>query len=294
MRVLITGANGFVAYYIIEELLRQKVEVIATGRGTFRAPLSSPLLRYAEMDFTEQSEIQKVFAAFKPTHIIHAGAISKPDVCEADNALANKMNVQSTVLLVQESKVVGANFFLVSTDFVFDGEKGNYAEDDERNAVNYYGKTKIAAENIVLDSGVPYTIIRPALIYGVPFTGRDNLITLLKQKLRNNESYKVFSDQTRTPTYVGDVAWATAALITKGHRGIFHVAGADVISPYQMAIETAKMLGADESLIEEVGAETLQQPAARPANTTLNIEKLKSVTGYQPISFLEGMRLTIL
>ncbi len=293
MRVLITGANGFVAHYIIEQLLKNNIEVIATGLGPKRFSIKSNLLEYVTMDFTNAIEIESVFAQTKPTHVIHAGAISKPDVCEQDQQLAHSMNVESTNLLIAASKKHSCYFLLVSTDFVFDGKKGKYVETDPRAAVNFYGETKILAEDIVLNSDLPFCIVRIALVYGKAFTGRENMITLLKAKLTNGESYQVFSDQTRTPTYVEDVAWAVAELIKKKKTGIYHVAGADVVSPYQMAVETARFLAADEKLIASVTAQTFSQPAARPADTTLFIDRIKAEIGYSPTSFKAGLAKTL-
>jgi dTDP-4-dehydrorhamnose reductase len=123
--------------------------------------------------------------------------------------------------------------------------------------------------------------------------GRNNIVTLVKEKLEKGEEYAVFSDQVRTPTYVEDVAREIWLMLKKRVSGIYHIAGQDILSPYEIAIYTAKYLQLNENLIKNITAVDLKQPALRPTITNFNIDKAKKELGYQPISFKAGLKLTL-
>lgn len=293
MRILVTGANGFVGYYVTKLLLDKGYDVIATGRGECRLPFSSyKHFSYHEMDFTNEVSVKQVFEKTQPEYIIHSGAISKPDECEINKEKAWSINVQGTINLLAASEDIQSFFLFVSTDFVFDGERGMYSEDDVPLPVNYYGETKLAAEKKVMAYSHPWSIVRTVLVYGKPLTGRDNLLTIVKRKLEKGEEYCVVSDQVRTPTYVEDLTQGILSVIEKKAEGIFHISGEDVQTPYEMACKTALLLGLDVNLIKEVTASNFSQPAKRPPKTGFNIEKAKSILGYKPVPFEEGLQKT--
>src|SRR5688572_19586277 len=145
-KVLITGANGFVGNYL-SSLFASEYEVVATGKGDSRLFFAHPNLRYQPMDITSRDDIRNVFAGVQPDIVIHSAAMSKPDECETNKEAAWLTNVTATQWLLEAS--AGGFFIFVSTDFIFDGERGLYKEDDEPGPVNYYGKTKLAAEELV-------------------------------------------------------------------------------------------------------------------------------------------------
>jgi dTDP-4-dehydrorhamnose reductase len=180
-------------------------------------------------------------------------------------------------------------FLFVSTDFIFDGESGMYKEEDEAKPVNYYGRTKLEAEELVKDYESDWAIVRTVLVYGKPLTGRSNILTIVKNKLEKGEVYNVVDDQVRTPTYVGDLAAGIVSILEKKAKGIYHLSGKDILTPYQMAIKTAQFLGLDPSLINRVTASNFTQPAKRPAKTGFDISKAKKEIGYDPISFDDGL-----
>jgi dTDP-4-dehydrorhamnose reductase len=294
MKIVLTGANGFLANYVIQYLLQQNnVEIIAVGKGQSRLNFDNENIVYESLDFTDEKAVEELFAKHLPTHIIHAGAISKPDDCEANKDLAYKINVTGTKYLLENSQKNNCYFLFVSTDFVFDGIKGMYAEDDTVNPVNYYGQTKVWAEDEVKKYTSDWSIVRTVLVYGKPLSGRNNLVTLVKEKLEVGEEYSVFCDQWRTPTYVEDLAQAMVSMIMQQTTGIYHISGVDGLTPYDMAIATAKFLNLDEKLIKKVTAETFKQPALRPPTTGFNISKAKTVLGFKPVSFEEGLSKTL-
>jgi dTDP-4-dehydrorhamnose reductase len=293
MKIIITGANGFLSYYIIEKLITSGQLVIATSKGPNRLPFVSPFFIYEEMDFTDATTVATIFKKHKPTHIIHTGAISKPDECEMNKPLADKINVEGTAILLHAAKKYAASFLFMSTDFIFDGERGMYTENDIANPVNYYGETKVKAEQLVNKYPYRWSIVRTVLGYGKTFSGRHNVITAVKEKLEKGEAYNMFNDQLRTPTYIEDLADAILVMIEKNATGVYHICGEEMFTPYEMAIEVANFLQLDKALIKKVNAADFTQPAKRPAKTGLVIEKAKRELMYQPISFKEGLKKTL-
>jgi dTDP-4-dehydrorhamnose reductase len=290
VKILITGANGFLGLYLVEQLLEKGYDVIATGRGESRLPFGGrPGFTYASMDFTNMYDVHDVFETFKPEVVIHAGAQTKPDESELNQMETYLTNVEGTVNLLVNAAEIQSFFLFLSTDFIFDGEKGMYKEEDEGNPVNYYGRTKLEAEELVKDYEADWAIVRTVLVYGMPPEGRANILTIVSDKLRNGEVYNVVDDQVRTPTYIGDLASGIISILEKKAKGIFHLSGKDILTPYQMAIKTANYLGLDSSLINRVTASNFTQPAKRPAKTGFDISKAKKEIGYDPISFEDGL-----
>jgi dTDP-4-dehydrorhamnose reductase len=293
MKILITGANGFLGYYVVEQSLLKNYFVIATGRGESRLPIQkNENFIYQEMDFTDPFAVHDVFEKFQPDIVVHAGAMSKPDECEKNQWQAYVENVESTVTLLLNSEEQKAFFIFISTDFIFDGESGPYKENDAPNPVNFYGRTKLDAEEAVKEYPFNWAIVRTVLVYGRPHAGGANLLTIVKEKIRNGEEYRVFDDQIRTPTYVEDLASAILTICEKKATGVFHISGKDVLTPYQMACMMADQLHLDKSLIKKISSSDLVQPAKRPPRTGFIIEKARRELSFEPISFEEGLRKT--
>jgi dTDP-4-dehydrorhamnose reductase len=293
MRILITGANGFLGYYLVEKLLQKKMEVYATGRGDCRLPfIGDTNFTYFNLDFTELIEVKKVFEDVQPEIIVHAGAMSKPDDCEINKPEAFRTNVEGTINLLQAAEKYKCFFIFLSTDFVFDGINGMYSENDTPGPVNYYGLSKLLAEKEVKAYKNGWAIVRTVLVYGKPTTGKKNLLTIIKEKLENGEEYKVVSDQIRTPTYVEDLAAGIVSIVEKKAEGVFHISGEDILTPYDMACKTADFLKLDKTLLKQANADNFNQPARRPLKTGFIIEKAKKVLGFNPISFEEGLKKT--
>ena len=291
MKIVVTGANGFLGYYLVQQLLALKHKVIATGKGNCRLPfLQDDNFVYASMDFTDPYAVHDVFEKFQPEVVVHAGAMTKPDECEQQQWQAYLVNVEGTVTTLMNAAEQKSFFIFVSTDFIFDGEKGMYKEDDEPGPVNYYGKTKLEAEEIVKEYEYDWAIVRTVLVYGKPILSRSNILTIVKEKLERGETYNVVDDQSRTPTHVEDLAKGIVQIIEKRANGVYHLSGKDVLTPYQMACKTAAFLGLDNTLIKRVTASHFSQPAKRPAKTGFIIDKARIELGFDPISIEEGLK----
>ncbi|HEX2533700.1 MAG TPA: SDR family oxidoreductase, partial [Chitinophagaceae bacterium] len=221
--VLVTGANGFVGYYLVERLLQRGFPVTATGRGACRLPFTQEAFRYRSLDFTDRLAVEELLAEEKPGAIIHSGALSKPDECEQDRAAAFRTNVAGTQLLLEGAEQQGVPFHFLSTDFVFSGAADSYGEEDLRDPVNYYGETKRLAEEAVMAYPHPWSIVRTVLVYGAPRQNRGNLLTVVANGLNEGRTLRIFTDQLRTPTYVEDLAEALVRILERKATGIYHI-----------------------------------------------------------------------
>lgn len=295
MKILLTGANGFVGYYLTQRLLQSGYNVIATGKGECRLPFQgSKNFTYESMDFTDPYAVHDIFEKYEPGTVVHAGAISKPDDCEKDQWTAFTCNVEATVTLLSNAAEYQSFFIFLSTDFIFDGEQGMYGEADAANPVNYYGRTKLEAEEAVMEYEYSWAIVRTVLVYGKPHSGRGNILSVVREKLERGEEYHVFDDQVRTPTYVEDLVSGIVTIIDKNVTGIYHLSGTNILTPYEMACKAADHLGLDRSLIKRVTAATWPQLAKRPLKTGFNISKARKNLAYNPVSFEEGLVKTFL
>lgn len=294
-RIFVTGANGLLGSGLIPLLARRGFDVIATGRGENRVLderlVRSGAIRYIPLDLLDGAGIEKNIISYSPHFIVHAGAQTQVDFCEQHPIECWNTNVTATRFIIDAAKKINAGLLYVSTDFVFGGEKGMYREEDETGPVNYYGSSKLAAEKSVMRSGLDWSIARTVLVYGNPkLSHRTNILTWVRDELSKGKQIRVVNDQVRTPTYVDDLAEGICLMLEKNATGIFHLSGKDVLTPFQMAIATAKFLQLDEGLITAVDVSTFSQPATRPPKTGFNIEKAVKELGYAPVDFSAGMR----
>ncbi|HYM94267.1 MAG TPA: SDR family oxidoreductase [Chitinophagaceae bacterium] len=293
MKILITGANGFLGYTLVQQLLRKEFTVIASGKGDCRLPFDEGKnFIYHPIDITDPFSVHDVFAQCKPEVVVHAAAISKPDDCELNQWDCYLVNTEGTIAVLLNAAEYKSHFIYLSTDFVFDGEKGMYKEDDLPAPVNFYGQTKLQAEEEVKEYEYDWAIVRTVLVYGKTFSGRGNIVTVVREKLEKAEEYKVFDDQFRTPTYVEDLAAGIVSIIEKKAKGIYHLSGTEMLTPYEMSCMTADHLGLNKSLIKKVTAAEFAQPAMRPPKTGFIIDKARKELGFEPLSFEEGLKKT--
>jgi dTDP-4-dehydrorhamnose reductase len=294
MKILVTGANGLLGQVLVKKLCEKNYTVVGTGKGPSRlitAALAN--YRYEELDITDGPAVEKCIVEERPAIVVHCAAMTQVDECEKNKQECYNVNVTATRFLIDSARLVKARFLFVSTDFVFDGENGPYKEDDVPSPVNYYGSSKLVAEKAVMESGLNWAIARTILVYGeAPTTGRTNIVSWVKKSLESGTPIKMVSDQLRTPTFVHDLANGIILMIEKNAEGIYHISGDEKMTPYQMAVETARFFGLDQSLISESTSDVIKQPALRPPRTGFDISKAKRDLGFRPVSFMEGLRQT--
>ena len=294
VKILVTGANGLLGQHLVKLLTENEYTVIATGKGPCRVEQpDEQRFRYYPADLTYPLSLHEIFIKEQPEMVIHAAAMTQVDDCEMQQDACFDINVQATINVLVEAEAYSSHFIYVSTDFVFDGEKGNYTEEDDQNPLSWYGFTKVQAESIVQTCDMPWSIVRTCLVYGRNVSGgRNNIVTWVKNSLDEGKTIRVVSDQLRTPTYVEDLAKGILMIVRQKRTGVFHIAGKDLKTPYEIALGTAALLGLDSRLIQQADASSFSQPGKRPPKTGLDISKARQELGYEPLSFEEGLKRT--
>ena len=292
MRILITGANGLLGQKLVHLLANDtNIDLVATARGENRLPFFEGYT-YRSMDITDRQQVLDVMAEVRPDAVIHGAAMTDVDKCELDKDACWLQNVTAVEHIVEGCRQTGAFLCHVSTDFIFDGEAGPYDEQAEGNPISFYGWSKYAAEKVVINSNIRWAIARTVLVYGIAHDmSRSNIILWVKKSLEDGKTINVVTDQFRSPTLAEDLAAGCTLIVTQQAEGIFNISGSDVLTPYEMAIQTADYFGLDKSFIAQADGSTFKQTARRPPRTGFIIDKARTVLGYDPRSFSEGIAL---
>jgi dTDP-4-dehydrorhamnose reductase len=227
-----------------------------------------------------------------PDVVIHTAAMTQVDDCEFKRDECVSLNITAVANLAKLSTQLGFHLVHVSTDFIFDGTKPMYREEDEPNPLSYYGWSKLEGEKCVIELANSYSILRTVLVYGkVADMSRTNIVLWAHGTLKNQKSANVVTDQFRTPTLAEDLAMGCFLAASKHAQGIFNIAGKDYMSVIELVERVAHFYGYSMDCIRRVDSSTLNQPAKRPPITGLDIRKAAEVLGYQPHSFEEGLAL---
>jgi dTDP-4-dehydrorhamnose reductase len=293
-KILITGANGFLGQHLSAFLHHAGFHVFATSKSAAAPYLQTNQIAFATCDLTNKNDVLHLVEQTKPDVIIHSAARSKPDDCETNQDLCLQDNLETTRHLLRAAMQNHVQQFIyMSTDFVF-GHDGPHAETDVPNPINFYGESKLMAEQLVQSSPINSCIVRPVFIYGPRFAGMRNcFVQMITDNLQVGKRLKIVHDQQRTPTYVFDLCKGLQTIIEKNANGIFHLSGKNILSPYQMACMIADEAGLDKSLIESVTADTFVELAKRPVKSGLKIDKAMRELDFNPIDYAEGVRLTL-
>jgi dTDP-4-dehydrorhamnose reductase len=290
--ILVTGSNGLLGQKIIYALLeRSDVNCIATAIGPNRMSQKDGY-QYIPLDITNQEQVNAVFKDCKPHIVINTAALTNVDACEVKRSEATLLNVTATGYLIEACRWHGAHLVHLSTDFVFDGANGPYAETDDPNPLSHYAKTKWEGEQLLLSSGISWSILRTIIIYGVvDDNSRSNVVLWTFNSLRNNVPIKVIEDQYRSPTLAEDLALACIEAGMRKSQGIYHVSGRETMSILDMVKITADYFKLDKQNIIPVTSASLNQVAKRPPVTGFIINKAERELDFRPHSFLEGLAI---
>lgn len=280
MKILGTGLQGLVGSRIVELLSSYTFENISRSTG---------------LDISNREQTFKAIQNSTADIILHLAAKADVEGCEKDKILGEngeawKINVEGTRNIVDAAREYGKKLLYVSTDFVFDGEKEFYTEDDIENPVNWYAQTKYEGEKVVKNSLSSWVIARIAYPYRANFPKND-FVRAVKTRLENKQPVTMVTDHIMTPTYIDDIANAIDILIQKQASGIYHVVGSSHITPYEGAKVIADTFGLDTLLIGKTTRDVFfQGKAPRPFRLALKNDKIRQL-GAQMVSFEAGMEL---
>lgn len=292
MKLLITGSNGLLGQKIVDLCLEKQITFVATSKGDNRNS-KCPMDKYRRLDITNETQVMNVLLEELPTHVIHTAAMTNVDECELNPEGCNDINVNATHYLVKACNQLKCHFQLLSTDFIFDGEKGDYSEDDTPNPLSVYAKSKLDAEEIVRsESTSAWSIVRTIIVYGSGENlSRSNLILWALEAIPKNQEMKIVDDQFRAPTWADDLAWACVRICELDEKGVFHISGPETLSILQIVQRIAAHLGTSGENIVPISSSTLAQAAKRPPKTGFNLSKAREKLGYSPKTIEETLDL---
>ncbi len=272
-RILVTGAKGLLGQKVAEVIRREsEYEVLASdleanGEGGLA------------LDITDRQKVVDLVGSLKPYAIVNAAAYTNVDKAEVEREAAYKINATAVGYLAEASNIFGAKLIHISTDYVFDGLKGNYSETSKPEPVNYYGKTKLAGENLLISKLTDYVILRTQVLYGYAPGVKVNFALWVTDKLSRMESIRVVDDQVGNPTLADELAFAVLKACQPKVTGLYHVSGLETVSRYEFALQIADIFGLDPSLITRIKTEELSQPAKRPKNSSFICLKAQTKLG---------------
>lgn len=258
MRYLILGASGLVGGNCMNYFEKKGEKVMGTY-FSFAAPRTY-FFNTLDLDDSRNMNIND----FRPEVIVHCGALTHVDYCENNIDESYEKTVISTKNALQIAKKFNAQFVYLSTDYVFDGSKGFYNENDTTNPLSIYGKHKLEAENLVRKQE-NHLIVRITNVYGDEIRGK-NFVSRLIENLGKNEpmDLKLPYDQLATPVNALDVARAIHLLTKNKHTGIYHLGSVDYLNRVQLAAKILKYFGHQKVKLQGVSTASMHQAAARP------------------------------
>ena len=291
MKILVTGSNGLLGQKLVKLILDEgNHQLVATAKGSNRLPIPEEAYVFESLDITNREQVLSIIAKHKPDAVIHTAAMTNVDQCELEKEACWDLNVTAVKHMVEACQLNNAFLLHLSTDFIFDGESGPYNEEAEANPISYYGESKLAAERILEESQIDWAIARTVLVYGIAHDmSRSNIILWVKKSLEEGKEIKVVDDQLRSPTLAEDLAQGCLLIAEQKAKGIFNISGSDLLTPYEMAIQTAKFFNLSTATMQKADASTFTQTAKRPPKTGLLIEKARTILGYEPHSFNQGI-----
>lgn len=290
MKVLITGSNGLLGQKLVDYCLTKNIAFYATSKGVNRNSMC-PDSNYHELDITSVDDVNSLFLILKPSHVIHTAAITNVDFCELNPDDCELVNVTATKYLINAANEVKAHFQLLSTDFVFDGEQGDYSEGDKVNPLSVYATSKVDGEDLVKENSKSgWSIVRTIIVYGNGENlSRSNVVAWAKGALEKGDEINIIDDQFRSPTYAEDLAAGCMGVFENNESGVFHISGPETMSIYTIVERIANHFSYSMDKVNKISSTTLDQPAKRPPKTGFDLSKAYSKIKYSPRTLEETL-----
>ncbi len=282
-KVLVTGGSGLLGGKLIP-LLQDNCKTFATYN---KHPIKLKNCESFNLDITNRKDTEQLITKLSPDVIIHTVALTNVDYCEANKKEAWNVNVEGTRNIVEASREVNSKLIYISTDYVFDGERGRYKEDDQTNPIDYYGETKLGGEKIVEELCEDYIIARTSVLYG--WHSKLNFVTWVIQELGQGHEISIVEDQFNSPTLADNLAELISDLMEGGENGIFHTAGRQRISRFGFTEKIAEIFNLDKNLINSISSDGLEWVAKRPTDSSLDVTKVSRVR--RPLNIDESLKL---
>jgi len=288
-RLLITGINGMLGQNLVKEYSKDyMISGIDLNPGIY--PTHSDI-RVTQLDLNDSTAVNQHIMQVHPHALIHTAAYTNVDRAEAEREVAFAVNAAVPALLADLCLELDIPMIHISTDYVFDGQKGPYAESDPCHPHGSYAESKYAGEKAVLDSGAKVIVVRPNVMYGHGVDLKSSFVDWLVKELRGNNPVNIVDDQYNNPTYARRLSQVIRKLLERDAWGIWHFGSKEVISRYSFALKIADNFGLPSELINAISTGDLNQRAPRPMRSGLICEKVKRELGINILSIGEELAL---
>ncbi len=262
--MLVTGGSGYLGGWVAR-LAREHWDITATYAAHAGA---EPGIVWRRLDVRDQAGVNRLIRGLQPKVIVHTAALNPGQGNDME-----AVNVAGTANVARAAAEAGARLIHISTDVVFDGQRGNYTEDDAPNPLSPYGETKARAEEAVARAGGDAVIVRASLIYGWrPTVAR--AAQWMIEAIERGDPVRLWSDEMRCPIWVESLAAALVEVAAIDYSGFLHLGGAQAVSRHDFGVALLDFAGADSSLVEAVPSPTDQ---LRPLNCTMDSSRAREL-----------------
>jgi dTDP-4-dehydrorhamnose reductase len=265
VRALVIGGSGQVGGALMQALRARGHE----ATGTYGQHPTDGLV---QLDILDAAAVSRAIDGARPDWVLFPAGLTFVDYCEEHPDEAFAINRDAPLAAARVSAAAGAGFVFYSTEYVFDGERGPYAESDAARPLSVYGRSKWEAERAILAEAARAVVIRTTVVYG-PDRQEKNFVYQLIRNCRNGQPMRIPSDQISSPTLNIDLARATVELCERDLRGVYHLAGDDVLDRFAFAQIACTTFGLDPSKLTPVTTASLRQKAVRPLKAGLLVSK---------------------
>jgi dTDP-4-dehydrorhamnose reductase len=285
---MVVGGQGRLGQKLIEVLKRETdwevSSVVRAGVADRRG------VRY--FDTGSKREWKELLADIRwtPDVIVNCAAISDVDFCETHRQEAWETNVGLTEIQVELSRKIGARLIQISTDHVFNGEEGPYTENSIPDPINYYGKSKLAADNLCIQSGIDHCIVRTMWLYGSIENGKPTFVDWVLGNVAQRKRIMVASDEIGNPTLTDDVAYGIIRIVEESCNGVINIAGPETVSRETFAAAILNEWGFNPDMIDAVTSAQLGRRARRPLKSGLLTLKASTLLGTRPTEIRNGLK----
>lgn len=269
MRILITGASGLLGINLALEAAKEHTVIGVVNAN----PIRSNSFNAIQADLLAPGATEYVLKQTKPDWVINCAALANLDACKAEPARARQLNTELPAILADIVARGGARLLHVSTDAVFDGQRGEYTETDSPSPISIYGKTKLEGEVGVLEVD-PQAIVARTNLFGWSLSGQRSLAEFFFYNLKSETQIDGFTDVFFCPLLANHLTDIFLEMLGAGLSGIYHVVSHDCISKYEFGSRLAQKFGFNRKLIRPVSVEDAGLHAARSPNLTLRADKL--------------------
>lgn len=290
MRILVIGASGFIGRYLVRRLGEASGhEVSCTFHSRLPGDDANPWRR---VDLTDAVGLGELFRLSRPDVVVHLAAMADVGGAERDPERATAVNVAATSSIARLSESWGARLLFISSEYVFDGGRGFYREDDAPNPITHYGRTKWEAEQEVAKLASQGSVLRTSIVYGWPEPGRRNFVPWLIDRLRSGQSYHGSTDVMRTPVYVEHLVDGIVKLVEEFQPGTHHVAGGDWVSMYHFAVAVSEGFRLERGLVTPADGPSQggrEGPSASPDRLGLDCARTMRLLGLTHFGISDGI-----